>query len=92
MIKVEHGKVELNGRGMDLLTDLSCAVSGVYESFVEMGVPADFAKRSIERAVTVGFMEGAKNKASDSMGGVLNELYETLGEILGKAGNDNGTK
>lgn len=92
MIKVEHGKVELNGRGMDLLTDLSCAVSGVYESFVEMGVSADFAKRSINNAVTVGFMEGAKNKASDSMGGVLNELYETLGEILGKAGNDDGCK
>lgn len=92
MIKVENGRVELNGSGMNLLTELSCVVSGVYESFVEKGLPADFAKQSIKNAVAVGFMEGAKNKAPDSMSGVLNELYETLGDILGKAGKGNGSK
>lgn len=92
MIKVENGRVELNGSGMNLLTDLSCAVAGVYESFAEMGVPADFAKRSINNAVAVGFMESARNKATDSVESVLSELYETLGEILGKAGKENGSK
>lgn len=92
MINVENGKVELNGSGMNLLTDLSCAVSAVYESFVEIGIPADLAKRHIERAVAVGFMKGTKKQVSDIMGGVLNDLYEILGEILGKAGNDNGSK
>jgi len=91
MIKVENGKVELNGNGMHLLEDLSYAVSGMLEALVEVGLPADVAKRNIERAVKIGFEE-IENKESDSMGGVLNELYETLGEILGKAGKDNGSK
>lgn len=92
MIKVENGHISLNGCGNDLLTDLSVAVAALLESFVENGLPADAAKHLIKNAVTVGFIEGAKNKKSDRMGGVLNELYETLGDILGKAGKDNGSK
>jgi hypothetical protein len=92
MINVNNGKVELDGRGTDFLTDLACVVASVYKSFVEHGLPADVAKKFIENAVTVGFMEGMKNSASDSMESVLSELYETLGEILGKAGKDNGSK
>lgn len=92
MIKVENGKVTVNNTGMGLLVDLSCTVAAVYESIVDNGFHSDFAKRSVERAVKIGLMGGAKKAAPDSVESALSELYETLGEILGKAGKDNGSK
>ena len=64
MIKAEKGNIEINGSGLEILTDYSTITETVLEALVSAGASKDRALKDLKQAFDFGLMsEDERQKA-----------------------------
>ncbi len=65
MIKSEKGNVRLSGTGAELIIDFACVTKGMYHAFLDSGMPAGIAKKTVRELVDFT-MEAEANKPDEN--------------------------
>ena len=79
MIKVQNGRVEISGTGLEITSDLTYAVRGVKNALKSTGFPPEVIEALVADAIRHADMtnEEVVNEALDSLKSLFEKIFKT---------------
>lgn len=79
MIKVDEERVNISGKGIEMLTEFSAIVAALYEIMREKGISKEKAEETIYSATTVGIhFQETQGKEENSITEMVDEMIKKI--------------